>query len=65
MNITLNGKKITTKAMTVSELVAEQGMAGKPVIVERNQTALVASVHATIQLEEGDVIEVFVLGAGG
>lgn len=65
MDITLNGKEISTEAQTVSALIAEHGMAGKPVVVEHNQAALVASVHASTQLADGDELEVFVLGAGG
>ncbi len=65
MKITLNGQEVDTEATSVSELIASTPMAGKPVVVEYNQQALVASAHGETQLKEGDVIEVLVLGAGG
>ncbi len=65
MKITLNGTLLETDACTVSELIASTPMAGKPVVVELNQHALVASAHATTKLQEADQIEVLVLGAGG
>ncbi len=65
MNITLNGKAHSTQVTTVSELIEENGWKGKPVVIEHNKQALVASAHANTTLSEGDVVEVLVLGAGG
>ena len=65
MNITVNGKKLSSKAKTITELNKEQGMEGKPVLVEYNKNALTASSHNGTQLQEGDTIELFMLGAGG
>lgn len=65
MKITLNGTEIMTEATTVSALIEEQGFKGKPVIVEYNKSALVASAYLTTELSEGDSIQFFVLGAGG
>ena len=65
MKITLNGKAVETKAETIKALLEEQNLKGKPVVVEYNQTALTASAHEATALQEGDVIECFVLGAGG
>lgn len=65
MTITLNGTTTITHASTVSDLLIEHHMQGKPVLVEVNQKALVASVHLSTSLAEGDQIEFFVLGAGG
>lgn len=65
MKIILNGTETTTQADTITALIAENGMAGKPVVVERNKEALVASAHKVTLLQEGDQIELFVLGAGG
>ena len=65
MNITLNGQSLTTKATTVSELIADSPMVGKPIVVEYNKEALTASAHKTTKLQEDDVLEVLVLGAGG
>ncbi len=65
MKITLNGNEISTNAHTITELVKEQGMEGKPVVVEYNKKALVASAHSKTQIAKGDSVEMFVLGAGG
>lgn len=65
MTITLNGKKTNTQSTTVKQLLTEQGMTGKPVIVEVNQSAIVASAHDSTILKEGDRLELFLLGAGG
>lgn len=65
MKIILNGTETTTEAETISALITEKGMEGKPVVVERNKEALVASAHAETLIQEGDQIELFVLGAGG
>lgn len=65
MKITLNGTLLETDVSTVSELIASTPMEGKPVVVELNQQALVASAHTTTKLQEADEIEVLVLGAGG
>ncbi len=65
MHIFFNGTATETSAQTVKELLEEQGLSGKPVIVEWNQSALTASTHSTTKLSKGDQIECFVLGAGG
>lgn len=65
MKIQLNGKEVETSAANVTELLKESEMAGKPVVVEYNQAALVASAHVETELQDGDQVEVFVLGAGG
>ena len=65
MNITINGKVIFTTVQNVQELIAEQGLEGKPVIVEHNGSALTPSSHVSQLLKEGDKVEFFVLGAGG
>lgn len=65
MKVILNGTPIETNAETVASLIATTPMAGKPVIVEINKQALVASAHKTTKLKEGDALEVLTLGAGG
>jgi len=65
IQILLNGKEIQTAASSIKEFLTEQKMEGKPVIVELNREALTASAHQSTSLKEGDVIELFVLGAGG
>ena len=65
MKIKVNGQEKEVSAQSVKELVNELGMSGKPVVVEYNEQALVASAHAQTQLSEGDCLEILVLGAGG
>jgi thiamine biosynthesis protein ThiS len=66
MTITLNGKKREfPEALTLSDLLEAVGLAGKPVVVEKNQHALLPREIATAGVEEGDVIEIVQITAGG
>jgi sulfur carrier protein len=66
MTITLNGKPTEVQApATVSDLLEQIGMAGKPVVVERNQSALLPREHPSTSLAEGDFLEVIQITAGG
>ncbi|MDB6006492.1 MAG: molybdopterin synthase/thiamine biosynthesis sulfur carrier beta-grasp [Prosthecobacter sp.] len=66
MTITLNGKKQTVAGpSTILELLAEIGLGGRPVVVELNQQALLPREHATAMVNEGDVIEIVQITAGG
>jgi len=65
MKVILNGSELETDAENIAELIESTTMAGKPVIVEVNKKALVASEHKTTTLGDGDKIEVLTLGAGG
>ncbi len=51
--------------MTVEELIAALGQQGRPLIVERNGTALFRSEWCEVQVEEGDRYELVHLVAGG
>ena len=66
MEITLNGKPhrlLDTKL--VCELLAQMGFTGRPVLVEINQRALLASEQATTLLKNGDTVEIIQIVAGG
>lgn len=66
MTITLNGQKHTAASpSTILELLATLGLAGHPVVVEHNQLALLPREHATVPVNDGDVIEIVQITAGG
>lgn len=66
MTITLNGEKRDfAGSLPMTELLDSLGLAGKPVVVELNQTALLPKEVSTAQVHEGDVIEIIQITAGG
>ena len=66
MTITLNGQKRTIDSpATILDLLAAAGLGGRPVVVELNQRALLPREHAATALNDGDVIEVVQITAGG
>ncbi|MBX7212355.1 MAG: sulfur carrier protein ThiS [Verrucomicrobiaceae bacterium] len=66
MTITLNGtKKEITGAATIGDLLHQIGFGGKPVVVEQNQRALFPREIPAAPLNEGDVVEIVQVTAGG
>jgi sulfur carrier protein len=66
MTITLNGQKCEFSApLTLTNLLESLDLAGKPVVVEQNQTALLPKEISTTQVQDGDVIEIVQITAGG
>ncbi|MCB1226514.1 MAG: sulfur carrier protein ThiS [Verrucomicrobiales bacterium] len=66
MKITLNGEsREITDATTLGALLAQIGLAGKPVVIEQNHTALLPREIESAPLSEGDVIEIVQITAGG
>ena len=66
MTITLNGsKKSLLPKQTIADLLEELGLHGKPVVVEHNKTALFPRDYDTIQLNDGDSLEIIIIAAGG
>lgn len=66
MRITLNGEnREFDEPLTLRALLDQVGLAGKPVVVERNQTALLPRELETALVNHGDVIEVVQITAGG
>ncbi len=64
--ITLNGQPHPlAHATPLPDLLAALGLAGKPVVIERNQEALTPGEHARTVIEPGDRLEVVTLAAGG
>jgi sulfur carrier protein len=66
MTITLNGtKRDFPDALTMTSLLEAVGLAGKPVIVEQNQLALLPKEITSAMINDGDVIEIVQITAGG
>jgi sulfur carrier protein len=66
MTITLNGEKRELEGpQTVRELLELVGLGGKPVVVEHNQTALLPREIDSASVNDGDVIEIVQITAGG
>ncbi len=66
MTITLNGQKREfPQTLSLSDLLESLGLTGKPVVVEHNQVALLPKEIPVAQVNEGDVIEIVQITAGG
>lgn len=66
MTITLNGTRREFPApLTLSALLEAVGLAGKPVVVEQNQVALLPGEIRQAEVRDGDVIEIVQITAGG
>lgn len=66
MTITLNGSKREFSApLTLEQLLENLGLAGRPVVVEHNQVALLPKEIPVAQVNDGDVIEIVQITAGG
>lgn len=66
MTITLNGtKREFPSPLTLAALLEAVGLAGKPVVVEKNQVALLPREITTADVADGDVIEIVQITAGG
>lgn len=67
MTIRVNGEErvFEEEALTVEDLLARLGLAGRPVIVELNGRALVRSEWPAEPVRHGDRVEIVRLAAGG
>ena len=66
MKITLNGKEYEIAGpMSVSELLRELGLSGKPVVVELNREPVFSRDHGQTRVEAGASVEIVALAAGG
>lgn len=66
MKIRLNGQDREVPANSgVAALLESLGLAGQPVLVERNGTAIFPRDFPGTQLAEGDVLEIIRVVAGG
>lgn len=66
IDITVNGKqRQVPEGMTVADLIAELGLAGRPVAVERNREVVPRKAHADTPVEAGDQLELVTFVGGG
>ena len=66
MDIIINGEPQSLPApVTVAALLAERGLEGKRVAVERNGEIVAKSRHAETLLAAGDRVEIVVAVGGG
>jgi len=65
MNIHLNGEERVIEAETVAGLIAELGLEGRMIAVERNLEVVPKSAYAGTQLQEGDRLEIVHMIGGG
>lgn len=66
MQIWINGESHDVSTdLTLALLLAEQGMTGKRVAVERNGDIVPRSLHATCVLDAGDRLEIVHAIGGG
>ena len=64
--ITVNGQdRVLPAEATVAGLLADMGLAGRRVAVERNQAIVPRSQHAHTRVEPGDRIEIVHAIGGG
>jgi sulfur carrier protein len=66
IQIRLNGADVALEStLTVTELLAARGFAGKKVAVERNGEIVPKSQHAGVRVQANDTIEIVVAVGGG
>lgn len=66
MKLIVNGQeRSTADGATVAALLAELGLAGKPVAVEVNLELVPVARHAEHRLADGDQLEIVTLVGGG
>lgn len=66
IDVVINGKpRSISDGTSVLALIAELGLSGKPVAVERNQEIVPRAEHATTILAAGDRLEVVTFVGGG
>ena len=66
IDVVINGQQRSGNiGTTVLALIAELGLDGKPVAVERNREVIPRAKHATTVLEDGDRLEVVTFVGGG
>lgn len=67
MKLTINGEPWSFESddPTLTSLLTQIGLAGKPVVVELNHDAVLPGDHTTTSLKEGDTLEIVTIAAGG
>ena len=66
INLTINGTSRTfPSTLNIAELIEQLGYTGKRIALERNGEIVPRSTYATVQLADGDSLEVVVAVGGG
>lgn len=66
MIIKVNGEQRSVdEGVLLPDLLDMLGLSGKPVVVERNKVAVLPREYQSVKLEDGDVLEIVVIAAGG
>jgi sulfur carrier protein len=66
IEVVVNGQpRQVTAGTTVADLLAELGLASKPVAVERNREVVPRAQHADAVLSDGDRLELVTFVGGG
>ena len=66
ISLFINGVAETLpRTLTIAEVLAARGLAGKRVAVEKNGEIVPKSQHASVAVEAGDRIEIVVAVGGG
>ena len=65
MRLTINGEAREAAAATVAALMAELGLDGRKVAVERNLEIVPKSLYGQVALAEGDRLEIVHFIGGG
>ena len=66
IEITVNGASRRVAAgLTVADLIAELGLTGRRVAVERNRDVVPRAQHEAVRLEPGDQLELVTFVGGG
>ena len=66
MKLTVNGEEYDAKRTeSVTALLEEMGIGGRPVVVVLNDEVIPASSRSTCGLREGDCVDLFRLVGGG
>lgn len=66
MTVTINGEiRECGEPQTITSLLGELGLEGKPVVVELNREAISPRDHAATAVPHGSAIEIVMLAAGG
>jgi thiamine biosynthesis protein ThiS len=66
VEIQVNGKpRQIAEGTTVAALIAELGLGGKPIAVEKNREVVPKAMHASTALADGDRVELVTFVGGG
>ncbi len=66
IDVVINGQpRNVAEGTTIRSLIAELGLDGRPVAVERNREVVPRAQHATTVLADGDHLEVVTFVGGG